>query len=220
MSFYKHTVYCDICAALLFFLQHHCHPRCAVMLFTSDVTTSCCDISAVRLGHLPLLTVTSTDRSRNRSQSTFFFGLGHVVFIWICWLTTLIVSQLTVVIEEKKKTTEEDLCCIVLDKHHAVMLYSNRFMSLCCVMSHLGYYFIIIILFDYQVEFLLLRPCPHFSTLVLFFISTTENIISRKFELHCEGTSFQQKKLFFCIILGIDTRNVMIIKWNILIGPF
>lgn len=102
MSFYKHTVYCDICAALLFFLQHHCHPRCAVMLFTSDVTTSCCDISAVRLGHLPLLTVTSTDRSRNRSQSTFFFGLGHVVFIWICWLTTLILSQLTDVIEEKK----------------------------------------------------------------------------------------------------------------------
>lgn len=81
---------------------HPVHPRSAVMFFTSDVVTSCCDISAVRLDtyHFSLW------QSRNHSSSVLFRE-AHVLFILDCLLLIFMVRNPTAV---TKKT------------HRAVML--------------------------------------------------------------------------------------------------
>lgn len=52
-------------------------------------------------------TLTTSHCDINRATDSLIRE-AHVVFIWICWLITLIVRNPTVV---KEKTTEEDLCC-------------------------------------------------------------------------------------------------------------
>lgn len=185
------TFYCDICAALLLhttslpILVTIILTRCTRELLWCSVVPRWCRYLLLcykrcMLGHSS--TVTSVDGQEAADSQCYSETVAWSLFgLW----TNINNSEKSNSWHRKDHRGGSLLQQrITLGKHHTGMLCSNRFMTLYCGMSQLGY------CFDYQTEFIELlviyRPCPHrsrsifkldllFLVLAFFPQSTTKN---------------------------------------------